>query len=115
MTLTLLWTGTFEKIIVFASVGMLIFSMLSISSIFVLRWKRPELPRPFRTPGYPLTPAFYLGLTLLLTGAAFYQRPHVSAAALGCILAGIPVFYLTRPKRNPPAIPTGRPAPLSEE
>jgi APA family basic amino acid/polyamine antiporter len=112
MTLTLLWTGTFERIIVFASVGMLIFSMLSISSIFVLRWKWPELPRPFRTPGYPLTPAVYLGLTLLLTSAAFYQRPLVSAAALGCILAGIPVYYLTGPKGRSPLPPPGQAGPL---
>src|SRR5208337_2336888 len=94
MTLVLLWTGSFESIVVYASVGLSIFSMLAMSSIFVLRWKMPDLPRPFRTPGYPLTPAVYLGLTSLLTGAAFYQRPQVSAAALGSLLAGIPFYYL---------------------
>ncbi len=94
VTLILLWTGSFERIVVFASVGLSLFSMLAMSSIFVLRWKRPDLPRPFRTPGYPVTPAVYLVLTALLTGAVFYQRPMVSAAALGTILVGIPVYYL---------------------
>jgi APA family basic amino acid/polyamine antiporter len=94
MSLVLLWTGSFESIVVYAGVGLSIFSMLAMSSIFVLRWKMPDLPRPFRTPGYPLTPAVYVGLTSLLTGAAFYQRPQVSAAALGSILAGIPFYYL---------------------
>ena len=41
----------------YASVGLSIFSMLAMSSIFILRRKRPDLPRPFRTPGYPVTPA----------------------------------------------------------
>jgi basic amino acid/polyamine antiporter, APA family len=93
MSLILLWTGSFESIIVYASVGLSIFSVLAMSSIFVLRWKLPDLPRPFRTPGYPLTPAVYLGLTSLLVGAAFYEKPRVSAAALGSILAGIPFYY----------------------
>jgi len=102
MTLVLLWTGSFESIVVYASVGLSIFSMLAMSSIFVLRWKMPDLPRPFRTPGYPLTPAVYLGLTSLLTAAAFYQRPQVSAAALGSILAGIPLYYLWKRAASPP-------------
>jgi APA family basic amino acid/polyamine antiporter len=94
VTLVLLWTGSYEWIIVYASVGLSIFSMLAMSSIFILRRTRPDLPRPFRTPGYPFTPAVYLGLTGLLTAAAFRQRPEVSCAALGSILAGIPVYYL---------------------
>ena len=68
--------------------------MLAMSSIFILRRTRPDMPRPFRTPGYPFTPAIYLGLTGLLTVAAFWQRPGVSCSALGSILAGIPVYYL---------------------
>lgn len=96
MTLILLWTGTFERIVVYASVGLSIFSMLAMSSIFALRWKRPDLARPFRTPGYPYTPAIYLILTGVLTGAAFWIRPVVSAVALASILAGIPFYYLWR-------------------
>ena len=91
--LILLWTGTFEEIVVFASVGLAIFSMLTISAVFVLRWKRPDLPRPFRTPGYPFTPAFYLVLTTVLTAAAFSQRPWVSCLSLLGILVGVPIYY----------------------
>jgi basic amino acid/polyamine antiporter, APA family len=93
VALVLLWTGTQETIIVYSGVGLSIFSMLAMSSIYILRWKRPELPRPFRTPGYPATPAVYLILTLLLTLATFHDRPRVSAYALLSILAGIPFYY----------------------
>ena len=44
VTLILLWTGTFESIVVYASVGLSIFSMLAMSSIFVLRWKLRTCP-----------------------------------------------------------------------
>jgi len=94
VTLTLLWRGSVESIILYAGVGLSIFSMLAMSSIFVLRRKRPDLPRPFRTPGYPVTPAAYLGLTGMMTLAAFSQRPVVSGYALLSILAGVPFYYL---------------------
>src|SRR5262249_22067345 len=76
-----------------ASVGLSLFSMLAMSSIYVLRWKRPDLPRPFKTPGYPITPAVYLIVTGLLTAAAFYERTRVSSYALLSIILGIPFYY----------------------
>jgi APA family basic amino acid/polyamine antiporter len=96
VTLILLWIGSVESIILYAGVGLSIFSMLAMSSIFVLRRTRPDLPRPFRTPGYPVTPAAYLLLTGMMTLAAFSQRPVVSGYALLSILAGVPFYYLWR-------------------
>jgi basic amino acid/polyamine antiporter, APA family len=98
VALAFLWTGTQESIIVYAGVGLSIFSMLAMSSIYVLRWRRPDLPRPFRTPGYPVTPAVYLFLTALLTLATFHDRPRVSCYALLSILAGVPFYYMWRGK-----------------
>ncbi len=94
VSLLLLWIGSVESLILYAGVGLSIFSMLAMSSIYILRRRRPDLPRPFRTPGYPITPAIYLVLTGLMTLAAFSQRPKVSAYALASILAGVPVYYL---------------------
>lgn len=92
--LVLLWSGTFKEILTYASVGLALFSMLTVSSIYVLRWRRPDLPRPFRTPGYPILPALYLVPTALLTAAAFWNQPVPSELALLSILAGVPVYYL---------------------
>lgn len=91
--LLFLWTGTFERIVVYASVGLAIFSMLSISSIFVLRRTRPDLPRPFRTPGYPATPAVFVVLMSVVTAASFRVLPWESFFALLTILGGIPIYY----------------------
>lgn len=93
-SLVLLWTGSFVWILTYASVGLSLFSILAMSSIFMLRIKRPDMPRPFRTPGYPVTPIVYLVLTLLLLGAAFVSKPDVSTISLVSMLAGIPVYYL---------------------
>lgn len=94
VTLVLLWIGSVDSIIMYAGVGLSIFSMLAMSSIFILRWKQPDLPRPFRTPGYPIIPALYLILTVMMTAAAFSQRPKESGLALVSILAGVPIYYI---------------------
>lgn len=94
VALVLLWTGSYESLVVYASVGLSLFSMLSISSIYILRWRRPELPRPFRCPLYPLTPALFLLPTAMLVVAVYYERPRVSSYALASILAGVPIYYL---------------------
>ena len=48
--------------------GAIIFYMLAIASVFVLRARQPDLPRPYRTLGYPLTPLLYVAAVLLLLG-----------------------------------------------
>ena len=99
--LTLLWLVSFEKVLIYASVGLALFSMLSVSTVMVLRHTRPDLHRPFRTPGYPVVPAIFLIGTILLTIAAFVERPLPSLYSLLTILAGIPVHYLMcRPERR---------------
>ena len=92
-SLVLLWTASFERILLYSGVGLAIFSMLTVSAVYVLRWRRPDLPRPFRTPGYPLVPAVYLVGTGLLTAAVFYERPVVSSISLLSIAVGVPVYY----------------------
>ncbi|AMV37175.1 APC family permease [Planctomyces sp. SH-PL62] len=98
-TLVLLWTGSFENLFIYASVGLSMFSLLAMSAIFVLRVKRPDLPRPFRTPGYPVTPAVYLLLTGTLLVAAFVSAPFVSTISLVSMLVGIPIYFLASRSR----------------
>ncbi len=95
-SLVLIWTASFEMILVYSGVGLAIFSMLSVASIFVLRRTQPDLPRPFRTPGYPFVPAVYLLGTGLLVAAVFYERPVVSLISVASIIAGIPVYFSWR-------------------
>jgi APA family basic amino acid/polyamine antiporter len=110
LALALLWASRLKSLLEYAGIGLSIFSMLAVSAVYVLRWKRPDLHRPFRTPGYPVTPAVFLAGTGLLTLAAFWMRPAVSAWALASILAGVPVYGLfrfqaaaARPAPRPPA------------
>ena len=81
--------------------GGLIFYGLSVAAVYVLRRTRPDLPRPYRTWGYPVTPAL-----LLVTYAAaaineFSERPKESAGVLVLIATGVIFFaFASRSRRR---------------
>jgi APA family basic amino acid/polyamine antiporter len=98
VALLLLWSGSFENLIIYAGLGLSIFSALAVSSIYVLRLKHPELDRPFRTPGYPVTPAVFLLVTLALALATARQHPQVALYVVLSILAGVPIYHIWQGK-----------------
>jgi APA family basic amino acid/polyamine antiporter len=103
LTLLFVWIGSLISLVQYAGVGLSIFSMLAVGAVYVLRWKQPDLPRPFRTPGHPLTQLGFLVPTAALVGAVFLDSPLVSLYAVLSILAGIPVYFLWCILRRRPA------------
>ncbi|HEX8202792.1 MAG TPA: amino acid permease [Isosphaeraceae bacterium] len=109
-----LWGALREKPIydvMFAYVifGGTVIYALTISSVFVLRARRPELPRPYRAWGYPVTPVLYVLASLLLMGnmLADDRSRSESLAGLGIILLGVPAYWLF--SRRATALTPGRP------
>ena len=99
-SLVLLWTASFDDLLRYSGVGLALFSMLTVSSVYVLRWRRPELPRPFLTPGYPVVPAVFLVATGALVAAVFAREPVVSTLSALSILSGLPVYLLWSRRRS---------------
>ncbi|MCA1685903.1 MAG: amino acid permease [Planctomycetia bacterium] len=72
--------------------GANVFYLLAVASVFVLRARRPDAPRPYRTWGYPFTPVlFVLGSVYLLVDMV-RQTPAESVAGLGIIAAGLVAY-----------------------
>ena len=75
-------------------VGYFPFYMLAVAGVAVLRRKEPDLPRPFRVPGYPLVPGFFLvGATVLLWGALAGVDRNAGLSLLVMVL-GFPVQWI---------------------
>ncbi len=89
-----LFKTDFQNLYKYASVGLSVFAMLFIAAVYVLRWRRPEMERPFRVPGYPVVPAIFMVVILFMTVFAFMQWPKPSMYSLGSILLGIPAYYV---------------------
>ena len=105
--LVLLWTGSFDQLVLYAGLGLSLASMLSVAAVYVLRVRQPDLSRPFRVPGYPWVPAFYLVANLALAAAVFAQEPRIAAWSVLSILSGLPVHAWLEPARVAIEDPTG--------
>jgi amino acid transporter len=70
------------------------FYALAVAGVFILRRKRPDLPRPYRTFGYPVTPALFLLASVGMMVNAIVTNPRDNGVTFGIILAGIPVYWV---------------------
>ena len=91
--LLFLWTASFEQILVFSGATMALNTFATVLGLFVLRWKRPHLARPFRVTLYPLTPLIFLSITGWTLTYVVIQRPFEALISAAIILTG-GVFYL---------------------
>lgn len=98
-----LGAGDFEQLVENYILGSWPFYVLVAVGYFRLRIRRPELPRPFRSPGYPLVPGFFLLASSAMVLNGFMADPVGAITGSWVMLLGIPVYYLVR-ARAPDAI-----------
>jgi APA family basic amino acid/polyamine antiporter len=69
------------------------FYALAVAAVFVLRRTRPDLPRPYRTWGYPVVPALFLVASVGMVVNALWTDPINTGITFAIIATGIPVYY----------------------
>ena len=74
----------------------LLFYILTIAAVVVLRYKRPEAERLYRTPGYPVVPAIYVVGASAVVLCLFIDRPATTWPGLVLVVAGLPVYWAIR-------------------
>jgi APA family basic amino acid/polyamine antiporter len=89
-------SGSYGNLLDYVIFAVLIFFTLTILAIFVLRIKRPDIPRPYKAFGYPVIPAIYILTTITIMVILLIYKPNYTFPGLGIVLLGIPVFYLWR-------------------
>jgi APA family basic amino acid/polyamine antiporter len=92
-TSLLICSGTFEQLLTYSTAVIVAVSILTVSAVFLLRWRRPALLRPYQTWGYPWLPALYLLGSLGILVNAFVERPTECFWGLGLCLAGVPAYW----------------------
>jgi basic amino acid/polyamine antiporter, APA family len=70
-----------------------IFYFSAVLAVFVLRVRRPDAPRPYRTWGYPIVPVIFLSFYVFLLVSMFWERPAHRMIGLGLIGMGAIVYY----------------------
>jgi APA family basic amino acid/polyamine antiporter len=71
-----------------------VFYALAVLAVIVLRWRRPDLPRPYRTWGYPVTPLLFLAFYAWFLWRVYAARPLEANLGLAAMAAGLPLYWL---------------------
>ena len=93
-------SGTYSDMLDYVIFAVLIFFTLTILAIFVLRRKRPDIPRPYKAFGYPVVPIIYILVTISISIILLIYKTKYTLPGLGIVLLGIPVFYIWDRKRK---------------
>ncbi|RYZ33065.1 MAG: amino acid permease, partial [Sphingobacteriales bacterium] len=93
-TCLLVLSGKYYELLTYVVFVVLIFYVVTLLGIFRLRRKRPDLPRPYKAWGYPVLPALYCIIALLICGALFYYKRDETWPGALIVLLGIPLYYL---------------------
>jgi APA family basic amino acid/polyamine antiporter len=87
-------SGTYSQLLDFIIFAVLIFYILTLTGLFLLRWKRPGMNRPYRAFGYPFLPAIYLVMAVFIEIQLLRYKPQYTWPGLVIVLLGVPVYWL---------------------
>jgi len=85
-------SGTYGQLLDFLIFAVVIFYILTLSGLFLLRWRHPEMDRPYRAFGYPFLPALYLVMATFLEIQLLRYKPQYTWPGLIIVLLGLPVY-----------------------
>ena len=92
----LILTNTWGTLFTYVSVVITLFSAFTIGSVIVLRWKRPDLERPYKVWGYPIVPLLFVLVHLWIVWGSVTEKPKESLIGLAIVCLGIPAYLLWR-------------------
>jgi APA family basic amino acid/polyamine antiporter len=88
LALAFVATGSFEGVLSYAGFTLTLLALLTVLGVMVLRYNAPELPRPYRTWGYPFTPLVFILLNAMILFFVLRERPVAAGAGIVTVLTG---------------------------
>ena len=89
----LTFSGTFNQLITYIIFASWIFYGMSAGAVIILRKKKPDMDRPYKTPFYPWIPIIFILFAIFLTVNTILEAPRDAAIGTGIILGGLPLYY----------------------
>jgi APA family basic amino acid/polyamine antiporter len=86
-------SGSYSQLLDYIIFAELLFYVLTIVGLFVLRFKRPDAPRPYKALGYPVLPALYIVMAAWIGIVLLRYKPQYTWPGLVLVLLGIPVYF----------------------
>jgi basic amino acid/polyamine antiporter, APA family len=89
----LVLSGKYEDLADFVVFGSWILYAMTTAAVIVLRKKKPEMPRPYHTWGYPVVPLVFVAVALLIEVVTVINQPWQSGLGIVLILIGVPFYF----------------------
>lgn len=102
-------SGTYQGLFEYVIFALVLFFAATGAAVVALRFKRPELPRPYRAWGYPVVPLIFVAVNLTIFVNRLASEPRKSLLGLAMILAGLPAYFFWK-RRGRAAAGRARPA-----
>jgi basic amino acid/polyamine antiporter, APA family len=96
----LVLSGRYEQLFTYVIFASWILYGMTTAAVIVLRCKRPDLPRPYKTLAYPVLPVLFVLVAMLLVLSTLFDSPRESLLGLGFILLGLPFYFYWNRKRG---------------
>jgi APA family basic amino acid/polyamine antiporter len=96
----LVLSGRYDQLFTYVIFASWILYGMTTAAVLVLRRKRPEMPRPYRTFGYPLVPVIFVMSALGLVISTLFNSPRESVLGLSLVLMGLPFYYYWAKQRR---------------
>ena len=97
-TVVLVLCGTLSQLVSYTGFAVVLFAAVAVASLFVLRRRYPDAPRPFRAWGYPWAPAIFVLACCAMVVNEMIRNGATAFAGVAVIAAGIPVYFLFKPR-----------------
>ena len=104
----LLLTQSFEAVLDFIQFSLAFCSFFTVLGVVKMRITHPNLLRPYRAWGYPVTPLVFLTVTLFVMYYLVVNRPLQSLGGIAMMLAGLVIYYASRLLSNVPSSDVSR-------
>lgn len=88
--------GAFERLMIYTGFAVTLFAALAVGALILLRARRPEMERPFRTPLYPWLPGGYIAASVWILAYTVAGHPRETALGVLTIAAGLPLYWYRR-------------------
>lgn len=100
LALLLLFSGTFDAVLNYVEALLLVSSLLAVVAVIWLRWRRPEVVRPFKVPLYPVPPLLFAAATSYMLIYLVQRRPHELMWGAVTLLVGGGLYVLVRGRKT---------------
>jgi APA family basic amino acid/polyamine antiporter len=96
ITIAFILKPDFKAVLVYAGFVLNLFTFLTVLGVFILRWRQPQLPRPYRAWGYPFTPLVFLALSAWTLVFIVKDKPVESLYGLATVGCGLLVYFVAQ-------------------